>query len=609
MPPAAPPAQRTQLETARNLLEMGETQEAIDVLQKFLASSPNSALIPDAYLLLGHALARTQKWEEAKTYFRRFIEEYPNLPLVTEARLGLATALLKINDAAAAIPVLRQAKSEAKDTMLKLEILRRLEEAYLTKPDYPQAIEIMVESRDFVPVQEVSIIEDRVRMLVYSKTTEADLRRLVEQYPQNFPGDVAMLRLLEIYSAAGQDYKVVRTAREFFKRFPKHDQIGTVSSFLNAQRQKLKAKDYLLGALLPLTGQLAPYSNQVLNGIKIALAQLPEVSRAAIGLVTKDTQDDQKQLVMELEDLLEDYHPAAVIGPLLTRNLKVIAPVADSTDTVFFTPTATYPDVQLLGKSLFSAAVNNKQLVRDMAEYVIVTLGWKRLSVLASQDSYGMEMAQFFAEEVQRLGAELIAADTYEVKDSDFGPSIKRIKAVDLKKYGKLEPTQKKGKQTNQYTPGFDAIFVPGDADKVALIAGQLQFHGIITPILGTNALDSPEFLRIGGRAVEGVLFADSFFVDSPNPAVRNFVGRYRAQFNEAPTAFAAQAYEATQLVLDAILKGATTGRALRDALKKVKNAPGLLGPLSMSPTGYLERQYVLIQVRGGKFMAMPETR
>jgi branched-chain amino acid transport system substrate-binding protein len=261
---------------------------------------------------------------------------------------------------------------------------------------------------------------------------------------------------------------------------------------------------------------------------------------------------------------------------------------------------------------LFSAAVNNRQLVRDLAEYTIMSLGWKRLCVLASKDSYGMEMAQFFAEEVQRLGAELIAIDTYDVKDTDFGPSIKRLKTADLKKYGKLEPLQplqKKGKQTNQYTPGFDAVFVPGDADKVALIAGQLQFHGIITPVLGTNALDSPEFLRIGGRAVEGVLFADSFFVDSTNPAVRSFADRYRTQFNEAPTAFAAQAYEATQLVLDAILKGATTGRALREALKKVKNAPGLVGPLSMSPTGYLERRYVMIQVKGGKFMALPEVR
>ena len=33
------------------------------------------------------------------------------------------------------------------------------------------------------------------------------------------------------------------------------------------------------------------------------------------------------------------------------------------------------------------------------------------------------------------------------------------------------------------------------------------------------------------------------------------------------------------------------------------------LRPLSMSPTGYLERRYVMIQVKGGKFMALPELR
>jgi branched-chain amino acid transport system substrate-binding protein len=609
--PAAPvpAAQKAQVDSAKAMLEAGQVEDAINILQKFLEVYPQSPLVPDAYLLIGHALSGLRKWEDAAVYFRRFLDEYPKAPAVPEARLGLGTVLFKTGETEAAIPLLRQAKNEVSDPLFKLTILRRLEEAYLTKPDYPEAIDAALESRSLVPAEDVSVIEERVRMLLYSKTTEADLRRIAEHHRQTFPGDLAMLRLLEIYTATGDDHKVTRTAREFFKRFPRHEQIGTVSSFLNAQRQRLKAKDVLIGALLPLTGQLAPYGNQVLNGIKIALAQLADITRPSIGLVTKDSEDDPKQFTMELDDLLEDYHPVAVIGPLLTRNLKVIAPAADATDTVFFTPSSTYPDVQKIGRSLFSAAVNNRDLVRDLAAHAIVTLGLKRLCILSAQDSYGSEMAQFFSEEIQRMGAELIASDTYDGKGNDFGPSIKRIKAIDLKKYGKLEPGAKKGKQTKQYIPGFDAIFVPGDADKVGLIAGQLQFHGISTLILGTNSLDSPEFLRIGGRAVDGVLFADSFFVDSPNPTVRNFVDRYTARFNEPPTSFAAQAYEATLLIVDAILKGATTGRAVRESLKKVKDVPGLVGPLSMSPTGFLERRYVLIQVRGGKFMAMANPR
>jgi branched-chain amino acid transport system substrate-binding protein len=123
--------------------------------------------------------------------------------------------------------------------------------------------------------------------------------------------------------------------------------------------------------------------------------------------------------------------------------------------------------------------------------------------------------------------------------------------------------------------------------------------------ILGTNGMNSPDLLRTDARGVEGAVFADSFSVDSHDPAVRNFVERYAKRFQAPPTAFAAQAYEATQLVLDGILKGATTGRALRDSVKDAKNVPGLVGPLTMSPAGIAERRYTLIQVKNGKFVSI----
>ncbi len=608
--PQIPPRQKAQLDAARSLLDSGRPQEAVEALQSFIATYPDSRLMPETYRLLGQALGSMQKWEQANVYFRRLLEEYPDSELRTEARVGLATGLIKLGQLENALPLLRQANTEATTPALKLGILRRLEEAYLTKPDYPLAVEAALDSRPLVSAEEGRAIEDRVLSLLNSKLGETDLRRLAERFPEAFPGDMAMLRLLEQYSAAGEDYKVTRTAREFFKRFPKHEQVGAVTSVLTTQRKKLKSYEFLLGAVLPLSGPLSQYGQEVLNGIRIGMEQISEYApRPTIGLVVKDTEDDQKQLIIELDDLLEDYRPVAVLGPLLTKNLKIVAPAADARDIVFFTPTATYSEVQRLGRSLFNAGVNHRELVQDVAEQAIVRSGWKRLCILAPQDAYGNEMLRVFVDEITRLGGELIASDTYNAKDNDFGPAIKRLKAADLNKYGKLTTSAKKGKSAKNYTPGFDAIFVPGDVEKVALLAGQLHFHGMAVPILGTNALNSPELLRIGGRSVEGALFADSFFVDSPNPVVRNFVDRYRARFHEAPTAFAAQAYEATQLILEAILKGARTGKAIRERLQAIRNVQGLSGPLSMNPMGYLERRYALIQVKGGRLMSLTDSR
>lgn len=606
---------RSQIQDAKNLKDAGKLEPAVDALQKLIADLPQSAQIPQAYWLLGQILTDLKNPDEAKEYYRRLLQEYPTSELAPQARLSLIAILLAVGRMDEALPLLLEAKAQTSDPFQKLMILRQLEAVYLHNNDYPQAIESAVEASKLAPDEERKKIEDRVREFIKTKAAEKDLRRLVDRHPRAFPADAALLRLIDLYEAAGEDYKLNRTARDFLTQFPQHEKVASVNVTLTALQRRLKSKAVRIGALLPLSGTLSSYGTEVLNGIRVALDQAVESKTGqTVGLIAKDTEGDLRQLGRELEDLLNEYQPIAVIGPLLSKEVKAIAKTVDANEVVFITPTATLPDVQIWGRYFFSTAVNNRALVRDLAAYATGPLGWKRFCILASRDAYGAEMAQAFTEEIQRLGGEIIAAETYGPDDTDFGLPLRRIKDADLKRYGTMEKietpkveTPKKGKEskTSIYHPGFDAIFLPGDAEKTALVAGQVGFYAGKVGILGTNGMNSPDLLRLDARGVEGAVFADSFSVDSPDPAVRNFVARYQKRFQTPPTAFAAQAYEAVQLVLDGILKGATTGRALRESVKDAKNVPGLVGPLTMSPAGIAERRYVLIQVKNGKFVSV----
>ena len=611
---------RSQIENAKNLKDAGKLEPAVDALQKLIADLPQSAQIPQAYWLLGQILTDLKNPDEAKEYYRRLLQEYPTSELAPQARLNLIAILLAIGRMDEAFPLLLEAKAQTSDPFKKLMILRQLEAVYLHNNDYPQAIESAVEASKLAPDEERKKIEDHVREFIRTKAAEKDLRRLADRHPRAFPGDAALLRLIDLYEVAGEDYKLNRTARDFLTQFPQHEKVASVNVTLTALQRRLKSKAVRIGALLPLSGTLSSYGTEVLNGIRVALDQAVESKAGlAVGLIAKDTEGDLRQLGRELDDLLNEYQPIAVIGPLLSKEVKAIAKTVDANEVVFITPTATLPDMQIWGRYFFSTAVNNRALVRDLAAYATGPLGWKRFCILASRDAYGAEMAQAFTEEIQRLGGEIIAAETYGPDDTDFGLPLRRIKDADLKRYGKMEKietpkteppkveTPKKGKESKTfiYQPGFDAIFLPGDAEKTALVAGQVGFYGSKVGILGTNGMNSPDLLRLDARGVEGAVFADSFSVDSPDPAVRNFVARYQKRFQTLPTAFAAQAYEAVQLVLDGILKGATTGRALRESVKDAKNVPGLVGPLTMSPTGIAERRYALIQVKNGKFVSV----
>src|SRR3989442_3266030 len=101
-------------------------------------------------------------------------------------------------------------------------------------------------------------------------------------------------------------------------------------------------------------------------------------------------------------------------------------------------------------------------------------------------------MRQALGEEINRLGGEIIAVDTYRPDDNDFGPPIKRIKEADLKRYGKLEvppppphkmeappppPPKKSAKENKIYVPRVGAIFLPGGAPEMRLISRPIPVY------------------------------------------------------------------------------------------------------------------------------------
>jgi ABC-type branched-subunit amino acid transport system substrate-binding protein len=104
---------------------------------------------------------------------------------------------------------------------------------------------------------------------------------------------------------------------------------------------------------------------------------------------------------------------------------------------------------------------------------------------------------------------------------------------------------------------------------------------------------------------VDGATFVDGFFVDSPNPAVQDFVQRYHKRFQTTPSLFTVQGYDAARVVIDGIRNGVTSGQALQEFLMTQRNLPALSGPASFAPDGTLHRPLFLLQVKQGKFVQL----
>ena len=288
------------------------------------------------------------------------------------------------------------------------------------------------------------------------------------------------------------------------------------------------------------------------------------------------------------------------------RELQTLAGLSEQVEIPFITPGATLQDVRKLGSYLFSTTSSFSAQAERIAEYSVTRLEYKRFAVIYPETIYGKEMARLFSQAVSRQGGEIVAIEAFKDNETDYGRAIRRIKEEDLKQYGTVTTEDlPKGGTVLVYQPGFDAVFIPAAANQIPLIAAQLTFHDVKVPMLGTSTWHSTDLIRLGSRNVEGGIFVDGFVPESPDPTVRGFVETYQHRYQASPSNFAAQAYDATRLILEALRQGAGTGPAVREQLMKLTNLPSLAGPSAFGPGGTLERRVSVLQVRHGQFVQL----
>lgn len=613
VPPLAP--NPPVLNQAKQLIEKGDHESAAGALRRFLTTAPRPEHLDDTYLLLGAALYGMKDYGEALHYLDQLHTEFPESELLDRSKLLLARTHTAMGNIDLALPLVTQVRTTTLDEITKREAQQLSAELLVLKKDYVRAIHTLLEGMAGNSEEQVRETREQVRQFVADKLDKKGLIRVRDAYPRSYPGDLASLRLIDYYIGRGEDHLAEREARHFLTAFPAHPSVQKVGESLELLKIRLKSNQYFIAAVLPLSGQLSTFATDVLQGIQLALETSREQpGTPSVGLIVKDHDIDRQGFLEDLSILLHHERPLAVIGPMLSRNLPVMAEMSQKTGVPLITPAATLPNVRRLGKYLFSTSLTYAMQAERMATYAAQEQGHRRFCILHPDTVYGRELGRLFAQEVYRLGGEIIAIESFKEGETDFAPQIQRLKAEDLKKYGLAVPVEiprPVGKPVNRtekrvlYTPGFDAIFIPSRSQDIGLLAAQLAFHDIKVPLLGANGWNSQDFVRTADRTVDGATFVDGFFVDSPNPAVQDFVQRYRKRFESPPSLFTMQGYDAARVVIEGIRHGATSGEALREFLATQSDLPTLAGPAGFGPDGTLHRPLFLLQVKQGKFVQL----
>lgn len=231
----------------------------------------------------------------------------------------------------------------------------------------------------------------------------------------------------------------------------------------------------------------------------------------------------------------------------------------------------------------FRCIADSRQESYALARTIFVEHGLRRVAVIRANSRYGRMGIVELRDAAKRLGHPLVTEVNWIPGAEDLSPLVERVMAT--------RP---------------DGLVIWGGAEMAGRALAQARAAGLRVPAFGPSRVIDERFLAEAGGAAEGFTAVSTFDPDSSDPAWLSFRDAYRERWDEDPDAYAAHAFDGTNLVLDAVREAGLNRVRIRDALAAVERYHGVTGPIVFDNTFNDVGPVYLARVVDGAFRTLP---
>ncbi|MGA2548554.1 MAG: ABC transporter substrate-binding protein [Burkholderiaceae bacterium] len=356
-----------------------------------------------------------------------------------------------------------------------------------------------------------------------------------------------------------------------------------------------------VGITLSATGPAASLGGPQRNTATL----LPkEIAGKTIEYIILDDASDTTTAVKNTRKLITEDNVDVVIGSSVTPNSIAMIDVVSELQTPMISLAASAKIIDPVDAKrmwVFKTPQNDSLMAAAVAEHMAKS-GIKTVGYIGFSDAYGQGWNDEFSKAAQSRDLKIVANESYARTDTSVTGQVLRLIAANP-----------------------DAILIGASGTPAALPEATLRERGYKGKIYQTHGVANNDFLRVGGKDVEGtilpagpILVAAQLPDGDPTKAQGlAYTRAYEAAFGAGSVAtFGAHLWDAALILEHAIpeaLKTAQPGtpafrRALRDAIESTHNLAISHGVVNMSKTdhsGLDARARVMVTVKDGKWLLL----
>lgn len=338
-----------------------------------------------------------------------------------------------------------------------------------------------------------------------------------------------------------------------------------------------------IGGLAPLTGDAASYGVAVNNAIQMAVEDINAnggIDGKQIEYIYYDEKGDTTEATNAYNKLVQDDKVVAIIGDVTTKPTLAVAQTSQQDNIPIITATATAAEVTLTGPNIFRACFTDPFQGELMASYASEKLGATKVAVLSDMaDDYSSGIAEAFVAKAEELGMQVVADEKYQDGDVDFKSQLTNIKGQNP-----------------------DVLFLPVYYEDLRLISAQAKEVGVTAQLCGADGWDSVLTDNFDSSVLDGGVFCSQYSTESTDERVQSFISAYKEKYEMDPNMFAVLAYDATNMMAQAISDaGSTDSQAIIDAMAALEY-DGLTGRMTFDEDRNPQKSAVIVSIQDNAY-------
>ncbi|MGA2641078.1 MAG: ABC transporter substrate-binding protein [Spirochaetia bacterium] len=350
------------------------------------------------------------------------------------------------------------------------------------------------------------------------------------------------------------------------------------------------AADLKLAILAPLSGGQPTFGVSTRDGALLAIDEW-NAKGGVLGMnivpVVEDSQCTPDPAVNAANKVINQDGVHYIIGEVCSKASIPVSEIANAAKVIQMSPTSTNTAVTVDSKGKAKAYIFRACFIDPFQGKVGATFAYKNLNakkaflMVDQSNDYVVGLSAAFESTFKTFGGTIVGKENYTGTDTDFSAILAKVKDT--------RP---------------DIVYLPDYYNVVNLATKQAKEKGLTVPFMGGDGWDSSDLDKI---ASAGGYYTNHYFAGDQRPAVQTFLKAYGAKYKDdtgnavVPDALAALAYDATNMVLQAIKNaGADNTDKVRAALEKIAFA-GVSGKISFDAQHNPIKGAVILKVEGNE--------